>query len=61
MTDEQRLDAMIDAVAPMLGIAIDPDWRAAIRLHLALSLGHAARVDAFALPDDSEPAAVFSA
>lgn len=60
MTDDE-CDALIDAGTHLLGIAIDPDWRPAIRQHLAVSLQHAALVGAFALPDEIEPAPVFQA
>ena len=60
MTDEQ-LDAFMDATAPLLGLRIDPAWRAAVRTNLAVTFRMAALVDGFPLPDDAEPAAVFVA
>lgn len=61
MSDQPDLDAMIDAASALLGIKVAPDWRASVRQHLAISLGHAHAVAAFALPDESEPAPVFRA
>jgi hypothetical protein len=60
MTDPE-LDAWIDAGTTLLGIPIRPEWRAAIRLHLTITLGHAATVLAFELPDDADPAPLFRA
>jgi hypothetical protein len=53
-------DFMI-AGARALGLTIDPAWRENVKFHLRLVLDHAARVDAFDLPDDTEPAPVFHA
>jgi hypothetical protein len=61
MSDTDDLDAFIDAGARLLGIAIRPEWRAAIRLQLAVSLGHARTVGEFPLPDEADPAPVFTA
>lgn len=47
--------------AQALGLTIDPTWRSSVRFHLRLVLDHAARVDAFELPDEAEPAPVFHA
>jgi hypothetical protein len=60
MTDAE-IDAWIDASAALLGIPVRPEWHAAIRQHLTITLGHANTVMAFKLPDDAEPAAVFHA
>ena len=60
MTDPE-LDAWIDAGTALLGIPIQPDWHAAIRLHLTITFGHAYAVLAFKLPDEAEPAPVFRA
>lgn len=61
MTDTQELDALIDAGTAVLGIAVAPEWRKQVRLHLAISLRHAAAVGAFPLPDETDPAPVFQA
>jgi Protein of unknown function (DUF4089) len=60
MTDAQ-LDAFIAAGTALLELPIEPEWRAAIRLHLAISMTHAQTVLAFPLPDESDPAPVFAA
>lgn len=60
MTPDQ-LDAYIDALAPALGLRIDPDWREAVRANLAVTLRMGAIVDEFKLPDEAEVAPVFTA
>ncbi len=55
------IEDLIGASAQALGLTIDPAWRDGIRFHLRLVLDHAARVDAFELPDDAEPAPIFHA
>jgi hypothetical protein len=60
MTDED-LDGFITAGTALLELPVQPAWRAAIRLHLAISMTHARTVLAFPLPDESDPAPVFSA
>jgi Protein of unknown function (DUF4089) len=55
------LDAFIDAAARALGLPIENDWRPAIAANLRVTLAHAEAVEAFALPDDAEPAPVFKA
>jgi len=59
--DEAALDALIDAGTSILGIDIKPEWRPAVRLHLAISLGHAAAVLEAPLSDHLDPAPVFRA
>jgi hypothetical protein len=59
--DEAALDAMIDAGTAVLGIEVKPEWRAAVRMHLAISLGHAQTVMEAPLPDHQDPAPVFRA
>ena len=61
MRDDDALDAVIDAMAPLLGLPIEPAWRPAIRSHLRITLGHAAALSDFPLADDLDPAPVFSA
>jgi hypothetical protein len=55
------LDDYIDAAAEALKIQIDATWKPAVRSNLQIVLQHAAKVDAFPLPDDAEPAPVFKA
>jgi hypothetical protein len=56
-----QLDDYIDAVAKALALPIEDDWRPAVRANLEVSLRLARLVDEFALPDDAEPASVYSA
>ena len=42
--DETTLDAWIDAGTAALGLTVEPEWRQAVRMHLRISLGHAATV-----------------
>ena len=55
------IDALIAAGAQALALPLEPSWRGGVALNLALILSHAARVEEFALGDDSEPAPVFHA
>jgi hypothetical protein len=55
------LDEYIDAVARALALPIDPAWKPAVRANLEVSLRLARLVDEFALPDEAEPASVFTA
>ena len=59
--DDTALDALIDAGTDLLRINVKPEWRAAVRMHLAISLGHAATVLKAELPDELDPAPVFRA
>ena len=52
-------DSFIDAAAQALKIPIDDAWKPAVQTNLQGVLQHAAKVDAFPLPDDAEPAPVF--
>jgi hypothetical protein len=55
------LDDYIDAVASALALPIEEAWRQAIRANLNVSLRMGRMVDEFALPDETEPASVFTA
>jgi len=55
------LDDYIDAVGLALVLPIEPEWRPAVRANLEVSLRLARLVDEFALPDETEPASVYSA
>jgi hypothetical protein len=57
----EPLDDYIDAVAKALALPIEEAWRPAIRANLDVSLRLARLVDEFALSDETEPAAVFTA
>jgi len=54
------IDAYLDAAATLLGLRIAPEWRPEVRAHLAILLGNVERVLAFDLPDEAEPAEVFT-
>jgi hypothetical protein len=60
MTDAE-LDAYIDASANALGLTVAPEWRAAVRANLAVTFRLGALLGSFELPDEAEPAPVFSA
>jgi hypothetical protein len=55
------LDDFILAAARALDLPAQPKWLPAIRANLRVTLGHAALVAEFPLPDDAEPAPVFKA
>jgi hypothetical protein len=55
------LDEYIDAVAKAMALPVEDAWRPAVRANLEVSLRLARLVDEFALPDETEPASVFSA
>jgi len=55
------LDGLVSAGTQALGLTMDPSWRSGVRFNLGLVFHHAGRVEAFSLPDDTEPAPVFHA
>jgi hypothetical protein len=55
------LDGFIEAAARVLALPLEPQWLAAIKANLQTNLRLAAFVAEFALPDESEPAPVFTA
>jgi hypothetical protein len=55
------LDTMIDASARALALPLDPAWKPAVKTNLDVTLRMAAGFADFPLPDDAEPAPVFSA
>jgi hypothetical protein len=57
----EPLDAYIDAVAAALALPIEESWKPAVRANLAVTLKMARAVDEFSLPDETEPASVFTA
>lgn len=59
--DEDGADAVIDAVAPLLGLAIEPAWRDAVAMNVKTVAAAAGLVLAFPLDDETEPAPVFRA
>jgi hypothetical protein len=55
------LDDYIDAVAQALALPVEEAWRPAVRANLEVSLKLARLVDGFVLPDETEPASIYSA
>ena len=55
------LDDLIDAAATALALPIEDAWKPAVRANLEVSLRLARLVDEFALPDETEPASVYTA
>jgi hypothetical protein len=55
------VDGLVAASAQALGLNIEPAWYNGVKFNLQLILRLGAMVDAFPLPDDTEPAPVFHA
>jgi hypothetical protein len=55
------IEMLMVAGAQALALPLEEAFKAGVRSNLAALLVHAARVDAFSLPDDTEPAPVFRA
>jgi hypothetical protein len=55
------LDDYIAAVGKALALPIEEAWKPAVRANLDVSLRLARLVDSFTLPDETEPASVFTA
>ena len=55
------LDQYIDAMAKVLALTIEDAWRPAVKANLEVSLRLARIVEEFALPDETEPAGIFTA
>ena len=55
------LDPYIDAVSAALSLPVDEAWRPAVRANLQVSLRLGRLVDEFVLPDETEPASVYTA
>ena len=56
----EPLDDYIDAVTKALALPVEEAWRASIRANLEVSLRLGRLVDEFALPDETEPAPIFT-
>jgi hypothetical protein len=56
----EPLDDYIDAVAKALALPVEEAWRSSIRANLEVSLRLGRLVDEFALPDETEPAPIFT-
>lgn len=59
--DDNAARAVVDNVAPMLGIVVDPDWRDVVVTSLTAIAGAARLVLDFPLEDELEPSPVFRA
>ncbi|MDD1537732.1 DUF4089 domain-containing protein [Bradyrhizobium sp. WBOS4] len=57
----EPLDDYIDALSKALALPVEEAWRPAVRANLEVSLRLGRMVDEFALPDETEPAPVFTA
>ena len=55
------LDDYIEAVARALALPVEAAWKPAVKTNLEMSLRLARVVDEFVLPDETEPANVFTA
>jgi len=55
------LDDYIEAVATALALPVEAAWKPAVKANLEVSLRLARLVDEFLLPDETEPANVFTA
>jgi hypothetical protein len=57
----EPLDEYINAVSKALALPVEDAWRPAVRANLEVSLRLARMVDEFPLPDETEPASVYTA
>jgi hypothetical protein len=55
------LNDLVDSAAHALDLKIEPAWRGAVKANLAVTFALAALFTDFPLPDDAEPAPIFSA
>jgi hypothetical protein len=55
------LDDFVQSAARLLALPIEPQWLAAIKANLEVNLRLAELVAEFALPDEAEPAPIFTA
>ncbi|QQO14465.1 DUF4089 domain-containing protein [Bradyrhizobium diazoefficiens] len=58
---DNHIHDYIDAVSKALALPVEEAWRPAVRANLEVSLRLGRLVDEFALPDETEPAPVFTA
>ena len=56
-----HIDDYIAAVGKALALPIEAAWKPAVRANLEVSLRMAKLVDEFPLPDETEPASIFTA
>jgi len=58
---DPKLDDFIAAAARALDLPLEPQWQAAVKANLEVTLRHANLVAEFALPDEAEQAPVYKA
>jgi hypothetical protein len=58
---DDPLDPFIEVAAKALNLPLQPEWKPAVKANLKVTLGHAATVTDFPLPDDAEPGPQFRA
>ena len=57
----ELLDQFIEAAAHALALPVEPAWKGAVKANLEVTLRLAASFADFPLPDDADPAPVFTA
>jgi hypothetical protein len=57
----ELLDRFMEAAAHALALPVEPAWKGAVKANLEVTLRLAATFADFPLPDDAEPAPVFTA
>ncbi len=55
------IETLVVATAQALALPLDPAWHNDVKRNVRLLYVHAALIDDFTLPDESEPAPVFRA
>jgi hypothetical protein len=53
------LDDFIASAAAVLNLPLQPEWQAAVKANLEVTLKHTATVAEFELPDTTEPAPIY--
>ncbi len=59
-SDNTDVSAIVDAMARVLGLELDAESRTAVILHLQIAFRMAPAFMSFRLPDDYEPATVYT-
>jgi hypothetical protein len=55
------IGSLVAAASQTLAVPIEASWHSGVTFNLQLLFRHAALIDEFSLPDDTEPAPVFRA
>jgi hypothetical protein len=53
-------ETVVDAMAPLLGLTLTPEWRAGTIVHLRIAVAQAGKLLSIPLDDQEEPAPVFT-